>query len=170
MAVRFPSVTRGLVYGLSMTRQPPEYWATNLYKDPRQRPKSDWPLRDLPSRAAGRFKKAREGMRALKHVTEQVVFLGTTWKWVWMYEVGGRKLGYLHPMESGVSGTFVLTEAEERELVVADGLPRAVKQAVRDGAVSAGVRWCWMDFPDLDTVAAFVEVVRIKHHFLARPE
>ena len=153
-----------------MTKQPPGYWATNLYKDPRQRPRAESPLRDLPTRAAGRFKRAREGMRALKHVTEQVVFMGTTWKWVWMYEVGGRKLGYLHPMESGVSGTFVLTEAEERELATADGLPKVLRAAVRDGTVAGPVRWCWMEFPDLGAVAAFVQVVELKHLFLARPE
>ena len=153
-----------------MTKQPPNYWATNLYQDPRRRPKVDCPLRDLPHRAALRFKKAREGMRALKHVTEQVVFMGTAWKWVWMYEVGGRKLGYLHPMESGVSGTFVLSEAEERDLAAADGLPRVIRKAVRDGLVSGAVRWCWMEFPDLDSVAAFVHVVQLKHLLLARPE
>src|SRR2546430_12039529 len=60
--------------------QPPTYWATTLYKDPRRRPKADAPIRDLPQRAAQRFKRAREGIRALKHVTEQVVFMGTTWK------------------------------------------------------------------------------------------
>ena len=117
-----------------------------------------------------RFKKAREGMRALKHVTEQVVFMGTAWKWVWMYEVGGRKLGYLHPMEAGVSGTFVLSELEEREFAVGDGMPKTLRQAIRGGAVSAGVRWCWMEFPDLEAVEAFVEIVRLKHQFLARPE
>ena len=153
-----------------MTKPTQAYWATNLYKDPRQRPKVDAPSRDLSQRAASRFKKAREGIRALKHVTEQVVFLGTTWKWVWMYEVGGRKLGYLHPMESGISGTFVLNGAEEQELILADGLPRTVKQAVKDGAIEDGVRWCWMTFDDLDGVAAFVNVIRMKHHFLARPE
>jgi len=153
-----------------MTKTPLHYWATNLYKDPRQRPKIDAPARDLPPRAAARFKKAREGVRALKHVTEQVVFLGTAWKWVWMYEVGGRKLGYLHPMESGISGTFVLNEAEEAELVLADGLPRTIKQAVKDGVVDAGVRWCWLAFDGLDTVGAFVDVIRLKHHFLARSE
>ncbi len=147
-----------------------QYWATNLYLNPRERPKVDAPLRDLAPRAAGRFKRAREGLRALKHVTEQVVYLGTTWKWVWMYEVGGRKLGFLHPMESGASGTFVLTGAEEQELVPANGLPRAIKQAVRDGVLAEGLRWCWLSFGDLDTVDAFVDVVRMKHYFLARPE
>jgi hypothetical protein len=154
----------------AMINQPVSYWATNLYPTPRQRPKADAPLRDLAPRAAQRFKRAREGLRALRHVTEQVVFLGTTWKWVWMYEVGGRKLGYLHPMESGASGTFVLSEAEERELVTADGLPRIIKQAVRDGHVSSGVRLCWMEFPDLAAVDAFVNVVRLKYQLLARPE
>jgi hypothetical protein len=155
---------------IPIEHQPAGYWATNLYASPRKRPKSDAPLKDLPTRAAQRFKRAREGIRALKHVTEQVVFMGTTWKWVWMYEVGGRKLGYLHPMETGLSGTFILTETEERELSVTDGIPRASRQAIRDGRLAAGVRWCWMEFPDLDAVAAFVNVITLKHQLLARPE
>jgi hypothetical protein len=153
-----------------MRKQPQQYWATNLYKSPRDRPKSDSPARDLPKLAAGRFKRAREGVRSLRHVTEQVVFMGTAWKWVWMYEVGGRKLGFLHPMESGVSGTFVLTEAEERELVLDNGLPRAVKRAVKAGERVDGVRWCWMGFPDLDSVNGFIDVIRLKHHLLSRPD
>jgi hypothetical protein len=153
-----------------MLKQPPQYWATNLYQSPRARPKLDSPARDLPKLAAGRFKHAREGVRALRHVTEQVVFMGTAWKWVWMYEVGGRKLGFLHPMESGVSGTFVLTGAEEQELVLANGLPRAVKRAVKAGELMDGVRWCWMGFPDLDSVDGFIDVIRLKHHLLSRPD
>src|SRR2546430_775817 len=128
----------------------------------RKRPKSEAPLKDLPLRAAQRFKRAREGMRALRHVTEQVVFMGTAWKWVWMYEVGGRKLGYLHPMETGLSGTFILSESEERELAETDGLPRATRQAVRDGRIASGVRWCWMEFPDFDAVDAFVHIIQLK--------
>ena len=153
-----------------MRKQPTQYWATNLYMSPRARPKSDSPARDLPKLAAGRFKHAREGVRALRHVTEQVVFMGTAWKWVWMYEVGGRKLGFLHPMESGVSGTFVLTDAEEQELILANGVPRAVKQAVKDGELVDGVRWCWMGFPDLQSVDGFIDVIRLKHHLLSRPD
>ena len=153
-----------------MRKQPQQYWATNLYQSPRSRPKSDSPARDLPKLAAGRFKHAREGVRALRHVTEQVVFMGTAWKWVWMYEVGGRKLGFLHPMESGVSGTFVLTDAEEQELILANGLPRAVKHAVKDGELVEGVRWCWMGFPDLHSVDGFIDVIRLKHHLLSRPD
>lgn len=153
-----------------MTKPPAAYWATHLYLSPRLRPKADQPIRDLPPRAAQRFKKAREQLRSLRHVTEQVVYLGTVWKWVWMYEVGGRKLGYLHPMESGVSGTFVLTGPEEQEIGATNGLSRTIKQAVRDGVMSDGVRHCWMAFSDLLTVDAFVDVVRLKYQLLARPE
>jgi hypothetical protein len=153
-----------------MSRPPEGYWATNLYLSPRQRPKLDAPIRDLPPRAAVRFKRARELVRELKHVTEQVVYLGTTWKWVWMYEVGGRKLGYLHPMSSGVSATFVLTPEEETELAATQGVPRAIRAAVRDGAVAEGLRWCWLELTDLDVVQALVDVVRFKHQMLARPE
>ncbi|MGH7548227.1 MAG: hypothetical protein ACREMM_08635 [Gemmatimonadales bacterium] len=150
--------------------QPPGYWASNLYQNPRKRPKSDAPIKGLPQRAAQRFKRAREGIRALRHVTEQVVFMGTAWKWVWMYEVGGRKLGYLHPMVTSVSGTFVVTQVEEHELAMTDGLPRPLRQAMRDGTLANGVRFCWLEFPDLEAVDAFVHVIRLKHHFLARPE
>ena len=153
-----------------MTKPPASYWASHLYLSPRQRPKADQPVRDLSSRAGQRFKKAREELRSLRHVTEQVVYLGTTWKWVWMYEVGGRKLGYLHPMASGVSGTFVLSGVEEQEIGATNGLPRVIKQAVRDGTVQDGVKHCWMEFADLEAVDAFVAVVRLKYQLLARPE
>src|SRR3990170_879416 len=143
-----------------MTKQPAGYWATHLYLSARQRPKVDQPVRDLPPRAAQRFKKAREQLRALRHVTEQVVYLGTTWKWVWMYEVGGRKLGYLHPMASGVSATFVLTPEEEIELAATQGVPRVIRAAVRDGYAGEGLRWCWLALTDLDVVAALADVVR----------
>src|SRR5258708_33762290 len=113
--------------------QPPGYWPTTLYTPPRKPPRRAAPPKALPLRAAQRFKRAREGVRALKHVTEQVVFLGTAWKWVWMYEVGGRKLGYLHPMETSLSGTFVLTEGEEREFALTDGLPNPRRQPMREG-------------------------------------
>jgi hypothetical protein len=59
---------------------------------------------------------------------------------------------------------------EERELAVTDGLPRTSRQAIRDGLVAAGVRWCWMEFADLDAVDAFVYVIRLKHQLLARPD
>jgi hypothetical protein len=73
-------------------------------------------------------------------------------------------------METGLSGTFIVSEEEERELSVTDGLPRASRQAIRDGRMSGGVRWCWMEFPDFETVDAFVDVIRFKHQLLARPE
>src|SRR2546428_2659826 len=155
---------------IPIEHQPPGYWARNLYKSPRKRPKSDGPLKDLPPGAGQRFGRAQEGIRALKHVTGQVVFMGTAWKWVWMYEVGGRKLGYLHPMEAGLSGTFVLTESEERELAVTNGLPKTLRQAMRDGRAANGVRLGLMEFPHPQALDAFVRVVHLKHQLLPRPE
>src|SRR3989442_8420419 len=155
---------------IPIDHQPPGYWATNLYASPRKRPKSDAPIKDLPPRAAQRFKRAREGIRALRHVTEQVVFMGTAWKWVWMYEVGGRKLGYLHPMETGLSGPFIVTESEEREFAVTDGLPRPSRHAIRDGRMATAVGWCWLACPDLDAFDAFLQILRLSNKLLARPE
>jgi len=97
---------------IPIDHQPSGYWATNLYNSPRKRPKSDAPIKDLPPRAAQRFKKAREGMRALKHVTEQWCSWGPREVGV-EYEVGGRKARYLHPW-SGRHGTFVLSEPGAR--------------------------------------------------------
>ena len=59
---------------------------------------------------------------------------------------------------------------EEHEIGASNGLPRVIKQAVRDGTLSEGVRHCWMEFADLDSVQAFVDVVRLKYQLLARPE
>src|SRR3989442_5901479 len=145
-----------------MTRPSTDYWARHLYLSPRQRPKPDQPVRDLPPRAAQRFKKAREELRSLRHVTEQVVYLGTTWKWGWMYEVGGRKLGYLHPMQSGVSGTFVLSGLEEQEISATNGLPRVIKQAGRDGTLFHGVRHCLLEIGGVHAVHPFVDVVPLQ--------
>src|SRR5437016_13570555 len=100
---------------IPIEHQPPGYWARNLYTSPRKRPKSDGPLKDLPPRAGQRFRRAREGIRAPKHVTEQGVFMGTAGEWGGMDEVGGRQLGYLHPMGAGPPGAVVLTENEEAE-------------------------------------------------------
>src|SRR5207244_2149091 len=50
---------------IPIEHQPPGYWATTLYTSPRTRPKSEAPLKDLPPRAAQRFKRAPEGIRAL---------------------------------------------------------------------------------------------------------
>jgi len=97
------------------------------------------------------------------------VYLGTTWKWVWMYEVGGRKLGYLLPMQSGVSGTFVFRDLKSRKSARPTDCRRVIKQAVvRDAArrratLLDGVRRS-------DAVEAFVDVVRLKYQLLARPE
>jgi len=61
---------------IPIDHQPAGYWRP-ISTPAHAAPKSEAPLKDLPPRAAQRFKRAREGMRALRHVTEQVVFMGT---------------------------------------------------------------------------------------------
>src|SRR5438094_10549438 len=98
---------------IPIDHQPVGYWATNLYASPRKRPKSDAPLKDLPPRAGQRFKRAREGIRALRDVTEQVVFMATAGKGVWLREAGGRRLRYLHPLEPGLWAQSHLTRSDD---------------------------------------------------------
>jgi len=125
----------------SIDHQPPGYWATNLYASPRKRPKADAPIKDLPARAAAVQAGAR-GHPSAPHVTEQ----WCSWAPPEMgVDVRGRrrKLGYLHPMETGLSGTFIVTKARARARVT-DGLPRPSRQAIRDGrmaAACAGAGW-----------------------------
>lgn len=149
-----------------LARPTDSYWEQTLYSDPRTRPVTAAPLRGLPPRAALRFRRARDGLHALKGVTEQVVFMGPPWKWVWMFEVGGRKVAYLHPMRRGVSATFVVTGLEVPHFVGAE-LPDDAAAAYRDGVTSSGVRLCWMDLPNLSSVDALLAAVAFKHRLLA---
>ncbi len=144
------------------------YWATHLFADPAMRPKPVAPVRTLPTRAARRFKRAREALLRLKSVTEQVVFMGNTWKWVWMFEIGGRKLVYLHPVRRGVSATFVVTPSEISSFRGED-LPPVVREAVAHGQEAGLQRWCWMELSDMATVDALIEVAELKHRLLAAP-
>jgi len=94
--------------------------------------------------------------------------MGTAWKWVWMYEVGGRKLGYLHPMETA-SRAHSFSRKRGREFAVTDGSrgrrarPSATADRGRRAVVLDGV-------PDFDAVDAFVHIIQLKHQLLARPE
>lgn len=142
------------------------FWAQTLYSDSDSRPPPNAPLRDLPVRAARRFRRVREGLHQLQGVTEQVVYQGRTWKWVWLFEVGGRKVVYLHPMTRGLSATFVVGRAERPHFDLS-ALPEAARSAFVDGEEDGGTRWCWMDLPNMAAVDALLEAVRLKHRILA---
>jgi len=92
--------------------------------------------------------------------------MGPPWKWVWMFEVGGRKVAYLHPMRRGVSATFVVTEQELSHFARAE-LPDDALAAYRDGVTSGGVRLCWMDLTTLSSVDGLLAAVALKHRLLA---
>jgi hypothetical protein len=92
--------------------------------------------------------------------------MGAPWKWVWMYEVGGRKVAYLHPMRSGVSATFVVTRHEAPHFEGAD-LPEDALRAYRDGVKSGPNRLCWIELGNLTAVAALLAAVALKYRLLA---
>lgn len=149
-----------------LARPTDSYWENTLYSDPRTRPVTAAPLKGLPPRAALRFRRARDGLHAFKGVTEQVVFMGPPWKWVWMFEVGGRKVAYLHPMRRGVSATFVVTEQEVPHFARAE-LPDDAAAAYRDGVTQGNVLLCWIDLANLGSVDALLAAVAFKHRLLA---
>ena len=84
--------------------------------------------------------------------------------------VGSFRPTSVHSGDGGPLVPVVLSGLEEQEISATNGLPRVIKQAVRDGTLFDGVRHCWMEFEDLDAVHAFVDVVRLKYQLLARPE
>lgn len=108
----------------------------------------------------------REELHRLQGMTEQLVFQGRTWKWVWLFEVGGRKVVYLHPMTHGVSATFVVG-ASERPYFDVSALSEPARSAFVNGEDDRGARWCWMDLPNMAAVEALLEAVRLKHRILA---
>src|SRR4030095_1726536 len=89
------------------------YWAPNPYRLSDSPPKPSAPYRDLPPGLGDRFRLARTGLLAIRGVGEQVRFMGSPWGWTWEFGIGSRKLCWLHPITSGVSATFTLTDDEE---------------------------------------------------------
>jgi hypothetical protein len=138
------------------------YWATNRYSDPRQVPKPSSPYKELPSAAAGRFRKVREGLLALEGVHEQVKYMGVSWRWAWEYHVGHRKLCWLHVMTNSLSATFTVSTQEESKLLALPKLSTAIAAAIRAGQRTGPVTWCWMELSDQKCVDAFLGFARRK--------
>ena len=82
------------------------YWSSNLYVAEGTEPVPTAPLDDLPPALASRFRTLRDGLLKIEGVTEQVRFMGPTWRWAWEYGMGNRKLCWLHLMRGGVDATF----------------------------------------------------------------
>ncbi|HEX5386309.1 MAG TPA: hypothetical protein VFW66_06415 [Gemmatimonadales bacterium] len=138
------------------------YWAANPYRLANPEPTPSAPYDALPALVAERFRHARAGLLALGPVSEQVRFMGSPWGWTWEYAVAARKLCWLHPVASRASGTFTLTDDEERRVLGAARLTAIVRDAVREGQRTGPVKWCWIPFADRRHVDAFLGLVRRK--------
>jgi hypothetical protein len=142
------------------------YWATNLYPDNRHEPKPAAPYRDLPAADGARFRRVREGLLELDGVHEQVKFMGVPWRWAWEYTLGNRKLCWLHVMAGGPTGTFAVSDVEERKALALTTLSATVVAALQSGQRTGPVKWCSLDFTDQKAVDAFLGFARRKHGWL----
>jgi hypothetical protein len=87
--------------------------------------------------------------------------MGTQWRWAWEYGMPGRRLCWLHAMETGVGGTFTITD-EEHSLLLTSRLSAVIARAVRDGLRTGPVLWCWVEFAERRTVEAFLGFMKRK--------
>ena len=138
------------------------YWSANAYRLADTAPKPAAPYRDLPGPVASRFRLARTGVLALRGVAEQVRFMGAPWGWTWEYGIGSRKVCWIHPITSGASATFTLTDEEESRTLAMTRLAEVVREAVRDGQRTGPVKWCWIALNDRRTIEIFLGLVRRK--------
>lgn len=142
------------------------YWAANFYSDPDHPPRPGTPLRDLPPIAAQRFRMLRETLLQIDGVSEKVRFILPNWKWTWEYSVPARKLCWLHVMETGIAGTFAISDDDERQLERAK--PAAIiMSAVRDGHRTGPVKWCSLDFTDRKSIEGFLGFMKKKAAWVA---
>ena len=138
------------------------YWAGNPYRLSDSAPKPSAPYRDLPAPLGDRFRLARTGVLAIRGVGEQVRFMGSPWGWTWEFAIGSRKLCWLHPITTGASATFTLTDDEEAKAVGFPRLAEVVKQAIREGQRTGPVKWCWVSLNDRRQIEGFLSLVRRK--------
>lgn len=143
------------------------YWSANLYSDPDRAPQPAAPLRDLPPDSAARFGSIREGIRGLEGVQERVKFIPPSWNWAWEYAVMGRKLCWLHVMDTGIGGTFTLSEDDERQIPMVPKLSSVIERAILNGQRTGPIRWCWIEFTDRRSVDAFLAFMKRKAAWVA---
>ena len=117
------------------------YWAANPYRLPDAPPKPSAPYGDLPPPLGDRFRLARTGLLAIRGVGEQVRFMGSPWAWAWEFGIGSRKLCWLHPILSGPSATFTLTDEEEVKTLASSRLAEVVRHAIRKKQRTGPVKW-----------------------------
>jgi hypothetical protein len=143
------------------------YWASNLYQAESEEPSPTAPLQDLTGSIATRFRIVRDGLLQIGGVTEQVRFMGATWRWAWEYTVGNRKLCWLHLMKSGVDVTFTLSESDQSRLSKGPKLAAVLARALLEGQRTGPVKWCWLELGDRRSIDAFLSLARRKAEWLS---
>jgi uncharacterized protein DUF3788 len=143
------------------------YWTSNLYLSESEEPGPTAPLNDLPAPVAARFQVLRDALLRIEGVTEQVRYMGTTWRWAWEYGIGNRKLCWLHLMKNGIDVTFTLSESDESRLTKGAKLAAVISRALQEGQRTGPVKWCWLELSDRRSIDAFVNLARRKAEWLA---
>ncbi|HEY3012171.1 MAG TPA: DUF3788 family protein [Gemmatimonadales bacterium] len=143
------------------------YWTSNLYLSEAEEPEPAAPLADLHPTLATRFREVRGGLLQIPGVTEQVRYMGATWRWAWEYGIGNRKLCWLHLMKGSVDVTFTLSESDESRLAKGPRLAGVVARAILEAQRTGPVKWCWLELADRRSVDAFLSLARRKAEWLA---
>ena len=143
------------------------YWQSNLYPSEATEPEPGAPLQDLAPALASRFRAVRDGLLQIKDVSEQVRFMGVTWRWAWEYGLGNRKLCWLHLMKNAVDVTFTLSEIEEGRLSKGPKIAAVVARALTESQRTGPVKWCWLELNDRRSIEAFLSLARRKAEWLA---
>ena len=143
------------------------YWRANRYASEAVEPAPAAPLQDLPPALASRFRIVRDGLLQIEGVTEQVRFMGATWRWAWEYAIGNRKLCWLHLMKDGVDVTFTLSESDESRLAKGPKVAGVVARALVEAQRTGPVKWCWLALSDRRSIDAFLSLARRKAEWLA---
>lgn len=142
------------------------YWASNLYPAEQLEPQTDAPMRDLPPALASRFQQVRDGLLGIPGVSEQIRFMGNTWRWAWEYGMGNRKLCWLHLMKGSIDVTFTLSEGDESRLGKTGRVAGAIARSLLEGQRTGPVKWCWLELGDRRTIEAFLSLARRKAEWL----
>ena len=143
------------------------YWSSNLYQSEASEPDPSAPLQDLPPAVALRFRAVRDGLLAIEGVSEQVRFMGATWRWAWEYGIGNRKLCWLHLMKNGVAVTFTVSESDESRLTKGAKVASVIARSLLEGQRTGPVKWCWLELADRRAIDAFLSLARRKAEWLA---
>jgi hypothetical protein len=143
------------------------YWTSNLYASESTEPDPEAPLRDLPPALASRFRAVRDGLLQIEGVTEQVRYMGRTWRWAWEYAMGNRKLCWLHLMKSSVDVTFTLSDSDESRLSKGPKVAGVIARSMIEGQRTGPVKWCWLELADRRSIEAFLSLARRKAEWLA---